>query len=145
MFHAFHSLGDDLQLESRSKTNHTMHDGQIAGVAQHPTDEALIDLQGLRGEMPQIVERGISSSEIINREPDSQLPARRDDAGNLLDAIQGRRFENLQFQPLRLDVRVADQQGFDLRHEVWLLQMVRGQIDADRQDKTRGGPDGHLL
>ena len=52
----FHPFGHDVALESRSQPQHALQNGQVVGIVEHVADEALVNLQFLRGQALQVGE-----------------------------------------------------------------------------------------
>ena len=54
LFDGFHPLGNHPVAERAGQADHTLHDGQVAGVAHHAVHKALVDLERVHGQAAQV-------------------------------------------------------------------------------------------
>src|SRR6185369_15914718 len=66
-------LGDDLAAQRMGKADRRLYHQAVGAVVDHSFDEALVDLDLVRRNLLQVVERRKARSIIIDRDPDPQL------------------------------------------------------------------------
>ena len=68
VFGGFHALRDDGSPKRGGQADDAFDDGQIARIPEHIAYEALIDLEHIGRQAPQIGERRIAGTKIVQRE-----------------------------------------------------------------------------
>jgi len=141
---ALHALGHHRAVERLRQPDDALHDGEVVAVLVHVADEGLVDLQLAGRQALQVQQRGVAGAEVVEREFHPQFAAgghQRADAG---DVLQRGAFQHLDFQHPGRQRRVFRQQRRQALGEVVLLQMVGGDVDADRQRHALCLPGLHL-
>jgi hypothetical protein len=66
------ALGDNGQAEGVGRVDHEAH--ELAGAGGRGLDEALVDLEGVDGEVLQLADRGVAGAEVVDANPDAEFP-----------------------------------------------------------------------
>src|SRR3954468_18711169 len=70
---AFDSFGDELEAERFPQTNDSLEKGKIGRAAVDPGGEAAVDLHDVDRQPPEICERRIAGTEVVERELDAAI------------------------------------------------------------------------
>ena len=140
----FHAFGDRVAAEGIAHVDDPFEDDEIVGIHQHLAHEALIDLEAVGREAAQVGQRGVTGTEIVKRNPDTQGAAGIDDAGNVVQVFQGARFEDFHFKVAGKDFRMRSQVAFQLGEEIRVFEFGGTDVDADGQIDPGIAPGIHL-
>ena len=66
------ALGDDLQAEAVGKRDRRLDDDGVGPLALHPHHEPAVDLEHVDREPPEMGERGVTDSEVVDRDPHAE-------------------------------------------------------------------------
>jgi len=97
-----------------------LHDRGVDGVGGHARDERAIDLDLADGQRLEVGERGISRSEVIERETQAELAELREDVAHADGIGEDHVLGDLQHEHLRGQTVVGEHRG-DLGREARVL------------------------
>ena len=95
-----YSFGDDPLVESVGHGDDPADQGKVLRVGFHALNEGTGDLEVSHGEAAQMGQRGVSGAEVVERDPDPELPQPSQLARGGVDVADHRRLGDLQRQPL---------------------------------------------
>ena len=121
----FDAFGDDGELQALADANHGGDDRPRAGVALDIAHEAAVDLQLANWQMRQPAEARITGSEIVQRQPYSQLANGIHGLDRDRALVQDHAFGNLEHEHFRWQTMLGEDFG-DRRGQVHVLE-----IDAE--------------
>src|SRR5207253_531606 len=130
LFLRLDALGDHANVQRLAHRDHGRNDCSVASSALDVVNERLIDFQSIDREPLQVIERGMSHAEIIDRDAHSEILEIEKNLGGQVRILHGGALGDLDFQETRIEARtlngVADH-GDDVR----LLELTRGDVDRD--------------
>ena len=103
--------------------------------------EALVDLDHVDREAPQVAERRVARTKVVDRDPDPQAFELAEAANRLLGLMGHHTFGDLQYQQLGRQPAVLERKA-DRGHQARVRQLDARQVDRD--DKRRPDAAGTL-
>jgi hypothetical protein len=100
-------------------------------------DEALVNLDDLDREAPEVAERGVAGSEVVDRQRNPEPLELPQPAGRRLGLAGDDALGDFQGQELRRQVAVLEGKA-DRRDEPRMLELDAGQVDADAHRRLTG-------
>src|SRR5664280_931476 len=136
-------LGDHGQPEVVAKLDQTVHDHGLAAVLGHGRDERAVDLELGDWQCAELREAGVSGTEIVDGEPDSEAAQSGEQVQGAPRFSDDGRFGDLQYQPRR-GYAVLVQSCPDLVKQVLVQQVAAGDVDRNRHRPPDVDPESSL-
>ena len=125
------ALGDRRRLQAVGELDDAAGERLGSDVVGDLVDEALVDLDDLDREAPEIAQRRVAGSEVVDREGDPEALELAQPAGRGLGLAGHDALGDLERQELRRQVAVLEREA-DRRDEAGMLELDAGQVDVDR-------------
>ena len=101
---------DRRHLQAVCEVDDRADEGQLVRPAGDPVDEALVDLDGIDREPPQIAQRRVARSEVVDGDPHAEALQLPQTANRLFGLVRHDALGNLQHQELRRQLAVLERQ-----------------------------------
>src|ERR1700722_6395 len=116
------AFGDDSKLQALANANHGGNDRSRTGVVLDIPHEAAVDLQFADRQMRETAEAGITGSEIVQRQPNSELANGPHGLDRDRALVQDHAFGDLEHEHFRWQAMVCEDSA-DRRGEVLVLEI----------------------
>ena len=140
MVYGFHSFSDGQAIESGGQSQDAFQNAEVLGIVEHIAHKATVDFQGVDGEALEVSERRVTGAEIVERDGDADLTARREHMRDLGHIVQRAGLEHFQFQPGGKNIRVSGENSPQAIAKIGLLEVMGGDVDADGNVQTGHAP-----
>src|SRR3954453_1794347 len=128
LMHALHALGDHVETERTSHRHDGAYQRPIVGVVGHAVHERPVDLDPLQRELLQQRQRGVTGSEVVERDPHAERTHSPQRCQCQLGLGDHDAFGDLEPEQLRRHARTC-QRLVDDRREVGIAQLARRHVD----------------
>src|SRR5690606_32548250 len=118
----------DGEAEGLPEFNHRSNDGAVVRVLGDPADQALVDLQLVQAQLPEMLQRGEAAPEVVDGQCDPRSSEPVDRSAHLTGVLDDLALGDLHDQ-LVGDARVADAVQ-DLIDERPLVQVAHADVDG---------------
>jgi len=120
-----------VQAERLGQADHRLDDGRVVAALGQTTDKSAVDFQDVNGEALQVGQRRVARAEVVDRQLDPQTLERVQLDDGRFGLLHDHAFGDLELEVTRVEARVVDRL-FDITHQSMILQLPRGNVDADK-------------
>ncbi len=124
-------LGNAAHTEVPSKGDDRLDDRRVGRMLAHRANELAVNLQGVGRQILQILERGVTRTEVVERDLAAHIMDARNEPLRVLQIVQRNALGDFEAQ-VTDDGTVARKQREDVFHELLVVERAAAQVDAHK-------------